>query len=333
MRGIRRTPHGFIAYVKVGGVQRGKRFKPDTKVSIMHAWRDETKVALRKLPKTPSRKHTFGADAVIYLQMMKASLGPASYASRVCEIEAWFPYFKHEPRKDITRERIQAIRTEWLTSGRSKFAGVVGTAPKTINHRVRALTHLFHTLDGSKAETPCDDLSPLKEPDPDPQFVPARKIIEVARKLVDARTRARFMVLASTGQRPAQLKRAVRTDVNLRKRLWMVRRAKGGTPIPVLLTDDMIAAWKAFIAADAWGSYDGSDYAKQLYEAGWPRAVRPYNAKHTVAITLGESGAEWEDIKEWFGHTDIKTTRIYTGMIASRLKRTSQKLAGRLGWK
>jgi site-specific recombinase XerD len=99
------------------------------------------------------------------------------------------------------------------------------------------------------------------------------------------------------------------------------------------LTSDMVAAWKAFIAADAWGHFDGSDYAKQLYAAGWPKGIRPYNAKHTVALTLANSNAEWEDIKDFFGHTDIKTTKIYTGMVLGRLKGTAAKLEGRLGWK
>jgi site-specific recombinase XerD len=228
-------------------------------------------------------------------------------------------------------------RSTWLAAG---------IAPKTVNHRVRALRHLYRLLDGSKASTPADDLERLKEPDANPQFVTVQQIRRVESRLTDPKTRARFMVLVATGMRPAQLRRAVRTDVNLRRRLWMVRPAKGGNPIPMALTRDMAAAWKAFIAADAWGKFDGSDYARALYAAGWPQkwtnvngakrrrnTTRPYNAKHTVALTLANSDAEWEDIKDFFGHTDVKTTRIYTGMVLGRLKGTAAKLEGRLGWK
>jgi integrase len=155
----------------------------------------------------------------------------------------------------------------------------------------------------------------------------------VAKHLTDPKTKARFMVLASTGQRPSQLKRALPQDVHLRRGIWFVRRAKGGNPIPVFLTDDMIIAWKAFTAANAWGHFDGSDYAKALYAAGWPKHIRPYNTKHTVAITLAESRAEWGDIRDWFGHTDEKTTRIYTGLVAHRLRATGKRLSGRFGWK
>lgn len=52
MKGIRREPSGFRAYVKVGTVQRHKRYPPETSLKTMQAWRDEARVALRKrLPK------------------------------------------------------------------------------------------------------------------------------------------------------------------------------------------------------------------------------------------------------------------------------------------
>jgi hypothetical protein len=37
--------------------------------------------------------------------------------------------------------------------------------------------------------------------------------------------------------------------------------------------------------------FDGSDYANALYAAGWPKDVRPYQARHNVALELGEREA------------------------------------------
>jgi len=53
MKGILRTATGWRAYVKVAGEQREKRFKPTTLLKTMKAWRDETRVALRKRTPTP----------------------------------------------------------------------------------------------------------------------------------------------------------------------------------------------------------------------------------------------------------------------------------------
>ena len=323
--GIIREENGYRVYVKVGDVQREKRYPLGTPLRVMKAWRDDMRAQLRKLvPKVG--KHTLRADALRYLAHMKTQLVKAGYASRVCEINAWLPAFGDMPRNKITRSMILDERQRWLSDPKAP------KGPKTCNHRVRALRHLYRYLDGKNAPTPCDDIEKLREPDPNPQFVSPALINEVLGKLQDPKHRARFMVLAATGQRPAQLKRAEPEDVDLARGLWWVRPAKGGNPIPVVLTGDMKAAFEAFAAANAWGQFDGSDYVKALYAAGWPKHIRPYNAKHTVAITLGNSEAEWEDIKDWFGHKDIKSTRIYTGLLEKRLRRTSEKLEGRLGF-
>jgi len=321
MKGIRRDRYGYRAYVKVRGFQRERRFPFDTPGKKMQAWRDETRVALRKKPVRNTRG-TLAADVAAYLELETVKT-LASVGSLTCELAAWVALYGDERREDLTRAQVLSARERWLADG---------YAPKTINHRVRALRGLFHRLDGKKADTPCDDVPKLEEPGADPRFVTPAKIRQVASRLTDPKTRARFMVLASTGQRPAQLRRALPGDVNLTRRLWLVRPAKGGNPIPVALTTDMVFAFRAFIVSKAWGKYDGSDFVRAVRAAGWPKGVRVYNLKHTVGITLANSAAEWEDIKDWFGHKDSKTTRIYTGVVAKRLQVTSRLLAGRLGW-
>lgn len=321
MKGIRRDKYGIRAYVKVGDIQRERRYAADTAIKTIQNWRDETRVALRKITKAPALG-TLATDIRTYLRKPSIkALG--SYKSRICEVEAWIPLLGSRPRARVTRDDVLAAREQWLSDE---------YAPKTINHRVRALRHLYRTLDGTLVPTPCDGVKRLPEPSPQPVAVAPAVFRRVLKKLTDEPTKARFMILASTGQRPAQLMRAVRTDVDLRRRIWFVRSAKGGDPIPLPLTDDMLAAWRVFIAAGVWGHYDTSDHAKRLYAAGWPTTVRPYNAKHTVGILLAQAGADWEDIKTFFGHTDVKTTRIYTGFQVSRLRKTSGLLAGRLGW-
>jgi hypothetical protein len=94
----------------------------------------------------------------------------------------------------------------------------------------------------------------------------------------------------------------------------------------------MVAAWEAFIAADAWGTFDGSDYAKALYVAGWPKDVRRYQARHSVALELGERGIDLGDVQGWLGHKQVTTTRKhYAPVLVSRLKQASESLSGRFG--
>jgi integrase len=320
--------------VKVGSKQKQRTFPAGTSQKKIQDWIDEARVALRAGRTTPvASSDTLKDDARRYLGRMKATLAKASYNSRVCEIEAWLPALGHLPRYgegSLTRDHFIDVRNGWRTPP----DGTPPKAPKTCNHRLRAMKHLYRELDGTgrHGATPMDTIPKLKEPPSNPQFVDVKVIKRVASRIADVKTRARFMVLASTGQRPAQLMRALPTDIDLRRGVWMVRAAKGGNLIPLILTDDMKAAFRIFITVNAWGHFDTSDHAKRLYAAGWPRDVRPYNAKHTVAITLANTGAEWEDLKDFFGHTDIKTTRIYTGQVLNRLRKTSARLAGRIGW-
>jgi hypothetical protein len=222
MKGIRRDQYGLRAYVKVGGVQREKRFPADTPISRIKAWRDDARVQLRKRPVRNTRG-TLAADVDAYFELETVRT-LVSVTSLRCELAAWVELYGDRPRTILTRLHILDARERWLKDG---------YAPKTINHRVRALRGLFHRLDGSKAETPCDDVTKLEEPPANPKFVEPRRILRVAKKLAPwPFEQGVFLVLTSTGQRPAQLKRTrmddEERDVDLRRRVWSVRPAGSG---------------------------------------------------------------------------------------------------------
>jgi len=239
---------------------------------------------------------------------------------------AWTALYGRLRRSQITAEHVRKARATWATD---KYT------PKTINNRCQTLRHLYRMLDDDGSPTPVDQVKPIHVPASPKVLVNAKVFRNVAANLTNSKTRARFMVIASTGVRPSELKRAERWDVDLERRVWLVRTGKGGDPRAFWLNDDMKAAMEAFVAADAWGHFDGSDYAKELYVAGWPKDVRPYQARHSVALELGERGIDLADVSAVLGHKDIVTTRKhYAPVLSSRLKDASERLAGRFGeWK
>lgn len=327
-KGIYRDVYGLSVTVKVGSgsaaLQREKRYPFDTPFKELREWQDDMRADLRKQQGRPltAKRGTLAGDARGYLAQVKQL---ASYKSRVCEVDAWTALYGHLRRTHLTAEHVRKARATWASEDYT---------PKTINNRVQTLRHLYRLLDGPKAPTPADDVKPLDVPDSIKVLVNAAVFRTVAGNLTDAKTRARFMVIASTGVRPAELKRAEPADVDIERRVWAVRTAKGGAPRAFWLNDDMIAALTAFIAADAWGAFDGSDYAKALYAAGWPKDVRPYQARHSVALELGERGSDIGDVSGFLGHRHVATTRkFYAPLASSRLKGASDVLAGRFsGW-
>ena len=123
------------------------------------------------------------------------------------------------------------------------------------------------------------------------------------------------------------------TDVNLARRVWLVEAAKDDSPVGLWLNSDMLAAWKLFIEAKAWGTFDTTEFAKVLRQAGWPAGIRPYNARHAVGQDLSKQGEDLQDIADWLGQKDTETTRQhYVPVLNSRLRGLSERIYGRLGW-
>ncbi len=149
---------------------------------------------------------------------------------------------------------------------------------RTIRHRCRMYAELCRGLDGAKAATPIDDANVPAVPKTHPIGVPTSIVLAVALELAKAaiprspvrkfretpaywareqarakdclQTYARYVVLATTGQRPIQVARAQPIDLNLDAGTWVVRAAKNEPAHTITLTADMVNAWQAFIAAD-----------------------------------------------------------------------------------
>ena len=328
-KGVYRDRYGLSATVKVGtgadAIQREKRFPFDTPLGELKTWRDTMRSDLRTARNqrpAHAMRGTLEADAKLYLAQVRHL---TSFKSRRCEVTAWTKLYGRLRRTHLTATQVREARARWLDEGYT---------PKTVNNRVQTLRHVYRLLDGKRAPTPVDEVDPLTVPVQTKHNVSPTVFLTVATNLaIDPKTRARFMVIASTGVRPSELKRAEPGDVDLERRVWMVKTGKGGDPRAFWLNDDMLAAWQAFLSADAWGAFDGSDYAKALYAAGWPTHIRPYQARHSVGIELSERGVDLGDVQGWLGHKHIATTRKhYVGVLPSRLKQASERLDGRFGW-
>lgn len=333
-RGIYKDgPSGsFEVRVVVGGQSYTSRLPPDSTLDELKT--ERAKLESQGRTDTPrAERYTLRADAAHYLTLVKHL---TSWKERKAHLAAWCDLLGDVYRHRITHQDVLAARVAWL---RDDFA------PKTINHRVGTLRHLYRTLDGPTAPSPCDAVTPLEVPKTPIQRISPELILAVDRNLQameakrsgppwDSKTRARFRVFVSTGKRPVEIMRAQPGDVNLDARVWVPRDAKGGFCPGVYLNDDMIAAWKLFIESKAWGRYSTGNFARTLRSAGWPEGVRPYQARHSFGIALSEAGIDLQDIATALGHTDVRTTRkAYVPILNSRLQQLSERLDGRFaGW-
>jgi len=336
-RGIYQDAQGFEVVVCVARRTKAKRFPLGTSLATMRAWQDEARPALRTAAPSAPRGGSLAADVDRYLAQVQTLV---SWRELRSELRAWVALYGERPRAQLTPAHVRTARVTWQRAG---------VAARTINHRVEALRRLTRTLDhvpGRPAPvTPCDGLRPLTVPRvPKVPITPdiiVAVYVELLRRervglLRTAKTRARFMVLATTGVRPSELMRARPEDLSLETDppYWLTRDGKGGRRASALpLNTEMLEAWRVFVAAAAWGPYETSAFARTLRAAGWPADVRPYRLRSTVGIELSSRGIDLADVAGWLGHSDLATTRAdYVPILAPRMVEAMQRIAGRVVW-
>jgi len=314
--GIYSDQYGLSAVVKLGRRQREKRFPFGSDLETLESWRIQTRAELDDEPgQTRTITGTLRADADKFIA---SKLGAPAYKSDRAHLRAWYPSLGDTLRSEITREHITPIIAKWRSNE---------VAARTIRHRARVLRELYRALDGQDAKTPIDHLKLPKVPAPQPVAVPLATMRKVATRLKKSgltKDYARFLVRATTGQRPSQIMRTTADDLDLTRKLWFVPAAKGGNQIPMHLNDEMLRAWKVFVKANAWGSFDTTRAARVLRDHGWPKDIKPYALRATFAIDLLLDGADIGDVQGLLGHRQIQTTRSHYGpVLASRLRKVT----------
>lgn len=321
--GVYQDQYGYAVRWVSHGIRREKRFPRDTPIEVVKAFRARQVQQAAPPPDTPTS--SFVRDIVTFLRTRK---GKKCYKADRAHLRPWARRFPGKSRWSITRDDVMRAIAEWTADDYSA---------REIGHRVKLLKQVYLTLEPGSA-TPCDRVKLPTPPKTRPMGVAPALVRQVAANLVaaeqcghlrDAKTRARYLVLATTGQRPAQVQRAEPFDVDLEARRWIVRPAKGDNGTIVYLNDDMVAAWQLFISAQAWGAYDSRSFARTLRSSGWPEGVRPYNLRHRVGLALSEAGVDLGDIQAHMGHSTPTTTRqFYVPVVPARLQLATQRIAG-----
>lgn len=322
--GIFRDRYGYDVRVKAKGTPRTHRFPPGTDLTVMQVWQARTRAELLDRAADaagPSRRGTLAEAAPRYLKQIA---GRVSYKADRSHLAAWVTLYGPLQLARLTTEQINLAIAQWQTAD---------VADKTILHRCRVFRELWQTIYGKAARGPMTEAKRPKTPKPHPvdvSIATIRRVGEKLKKIGGAQEYARYRVLVTTGQRAGQLMAAQPADVNLSKKTWIVRSAKHEPAHIIYLNADMAAAWRLFTVAHAWGAFDTTTQARLLRSCGWPKGIRPYNARHSLAMAALEAGADLGDVQGLLGHTQIETTRRFYGPLqASRQKRVSALLTGR----
>jgi integrase len=332
--GIYEDQYGRFAIVTVRPERREQRFAPDDPIDFIQAWRARTESELREDAlehgKAAPVRGTYAADMARFVELIK---GRVAFKADRSHLKAWLPFLGPKNRRTIDPDNdIQPAINAWQAKG---------VAARTIRHRVRVLRELYKRLDGPRARPPLAGLTRPKVPKAHPVPVSTVLVRKVAASLKKGKrhdegygseatkTHARFLVRATTGQRPAQIMRALPIDVDFRRKVWYVRDAKGGRGIGFPLSAEQLVAWRVFAQADAWGDFDTTAFAKTIRRHGWTKGVRPYALRHTFAIDQLAHGTDIGDLQALLGHQQIETTRqFYAPVALPRLRKVKMRTLG-----
>ena len=314
-RNIYRGPASYKVQWRDHGRYCYEFFPLSTDLGVLRRFRDD-----QEGRSTPSRDRdagppgTWAEDVAAWLTTRD---GRSCYASDRSHVKPWVAAFGDRSRHAITDGDVATTVALWERDG---------VKPREIRHRLQVLRSVCKLAD-PRAPTPADYVKVGKIEREDPKLVSAGLIATVAAQLLeqeakgrlrDGKTRARFLVEATCGQRPVQIMRAQPGDVQLPAIAdpqafgwWQVRRAKGGKPVRLALNPEMVQAWRLFIAADAWGVFDRRSYGKALRTSGFPTDIPPYNLRHSTLQEATNAGGDFGQVSAVAGHMSPETTRRF----------------------
>lgn len=319
-KGIRRDKYGWRVYVKVGKLQREKRYKRGTSMKTMTAKRDEIRVALRKLRTDTPTAGTLAADVARYLEQVRAM---PTYAQRDRHLALWLDALPStRSRRDVTAADIRTVLHAWRHAGLSAA---------TCNKRRTALMHLWAVLDGKGASNPVRDVPKFRTDDALPRGRDPHAIDRALRTAPRCRSRACCRVLLWTGIRPVELGAATPDDLDLKARTVIVRTAKGGRVRMVPLTSQAVSAWKEFNAINAWGKVPQAAPLNRWLKKITGLDVRVYDLRHSYGTALARRQTRLDVIGSLMGHSTLELTKRYTlAAVTPDAHAATTRLAGRM---
>lgn len=318
MKGIRRTPTGWQAYIRVNGRIRAKRFPPDTTLTRMKAWREEQRVRARLGADLPPPDSTLEDDARMYLAQVRSM---PTYTWRETDIKRWVTVLGPDrDRRGITASEIRTHLERWRADG---------YAANTLNHRRTALMHLFTVLDGKSAPNPARDVPRYREPSRPPRALPTAAVRALLEAMPDSLTKARLELMAWTGWPHAQIRRLTPEDIAWNRAVRIAGRQKGrGTGDQWLpLLPQAWAALRRFKRAGAWGDFSTSSMRTSLRLAATkvqkdrtvPKVIRetvadvtPYDFRHSFLTMVALSTDNQRAVQVLGLHADARTSQRYT---------------------
>jgi integrase len=330
--GIYQDVYGFAVVAVVGGVQHERRFPPDASLGALRVWREQWRIQLQHA--APERLvGSLAADVAAYL----ATLPEKPKAAEGRLLKHWVDAHGMEPRQALTAIQLRQTLAQWQDKG---------AAASTLNHRRQALKNLYTALDGKWSHSPVHEVPRAIEPQAEARGVPIAVVNLILEQMRPTATKARLLVMATTGLPQAQIARLQPRDVDLRRQTVFVTPRRKGKGVPgrtLPISKAAVDAFKQFKTYQAWGTFSRDSVnasfqravlkAKKHWQAKvktrWPAPdrLRPYDLRHAFLTEVYRRTGDLQAVAELALHADLRMTARYTrGAVSETAQRAVKAL-------
>jgi integrase len=359
MKNIRHDRYGTQAYFKVAGHQHTNRWsvsdvpKLEDRIKKAREWLNTARAYVTlDQPIPESAGPRFETDAQTYLDAVTSM---PSYSDRVYHIKQWASVFRGRDRDTISPLEIRTQLEKWRQT----------LSASSVNKRRTALMSFYTRLNGRSGYNPVRDVAKYPEEE-EMRAQHPYTILRVLSFMRPSKTRARLMVILTTGWPHAQLKRLRPEHLRLdQARAYVTPRRKGkgrkGVWLPLLPA--AVQALRVFQQWDCFTPLDketgkpkpfshSSMHSRFAHALGKlnahraklklpPLSIHPYDIRHTFGTALAHRMTDERAIQELMLHSRIEQTRRYTEAatqgrveraVAEMLTSTRSTLNRESGW-
>jgi integrase len=314
--GIYKDAHGVAIIMSVQGAPVEHRYPLGKTLAWYIAERGKLQSAAElQAERRIAKWQTFEARVDDYLETLS---GTHARDARLL-LAKWSGEVGDRVPNEITTDEIDTQLNAW------------NKAASTRNHLRQALIGFYRYLNGPSGYNPAKLAKKAPERYHDARGLPYATIAKILQQLQPSKSRARLLVMAYTGLPQAQIARLTPDDVRLTRKAVYVRPRRKGAGVPgrmLPLSPAGIAAFKEFIAQDAFGSFArrqlGKVWKGAVLAAGvtLPPGARPYDLRHSFLTEVYRRTGDLNAVAELGMHATLEQTARYArAAVSERAKK------------
>lgn len=208
--------------------------------------------------------------------------------------------------------------------------------PKTVNLRISAVKFFYRNILGREIH-----ISFMKRPIRIPEVLTKEETLKIINAVINTKHQLIVETVYGCGLRVSEAAKLKKDDIRFNEGILFVRLGKGNKDRMVSLPSTLSKRLESYILLrndanpyvfdSARGGHLTIKSIQKIVEnaaikAGVKKNVHPHTLRHSYATHLLENGTDIRIIQRLLGHTDVRTTQMYTHVSAATIRNVKSPL-------